>query len=201
MTDLARYRIGLTWPNGGPGVTTFWMSQGTLIGGWDQERVDVVAEDIYGVWQGLSPRIGAEVGWQIERAVDIVDVDSGALVNRIFHTLEDYSGSGSAGMAHVNRASQICVNLLTDVFTNGRQLRGRHFLGPVGDNAIDSSGYLETVTYQLAENVYPPLITGTGAKLAVYHRPPNGLSTGGSYGDVIAVQTKARPAILRSRRD
>jgi hypothetical protein len=93
------------------------------------------------------------------------------------------------------------------VFTGGRRLQGRTFIGPVGADALTSGGQITGGAITICNGAFEDLYTGTGARLCVYSRPVEA-STGppavdardGLYGDVVTAVTRSVPGTLRSRK-
>lgn len=201
MTELARVRAGLQWSNGGPGVTTWYFSPGVPPVQWTDAGLVDVLDEVLAFYTDFKPFLAAEVQVTVDPVVDIVQVDNGNMVNQIVVSGATRTVQGAGVAAHGNRASQLCVNLLTDKFAKGRRLRGRHYHGPLADRSIDGNGFIESLAYDFPQDGYTAMVSGIGTRLAVYSRPSSKGASDGSYGDVTALRVMERPAILRSRRD
>lgn len=208
MAEICRSRVTLDWDAGSPGVCTFHWTAGlpspldwTESGSQMHEELQVLFEDLSGV-------ILNQVSWTVEPVFDVLDVDSGDIVDQI--TLDDdpHVGTGAGTGTSSTRASQACFNHSTGLFHLGRRLRGRNFIGPIHSEALGSDGQFisgDIITYSEA---WDSVISGVGPRLAVYSRPKpivsGGVVTGytdGFYADVTNVTLKKAPGILRSRRD
>lgn len=100
-----------------------------------------------------------------------------------------YSAAGVGG----------CVTWNTGGIVNGRRLKGRTFLVPLGVQQYDSDGTLQTGT-TTALNAYATAMMASGP-LAVWHRPTSaGAADGTSYG-VLSFRVRDKVAFLSSRRD
>lgn len=89
------------------------------------------------------------------------------------------------------------INWLTGFFHNGRQVRGRTFLVPLGGNAFQTDGTLATAAQGTIVSAAATLLGGG---------PPLVVSGGGPPGEFIQVEITGasvpdKGAVLRSRRD
>lgn len=201
MADtLARLRVNLAGWDGAPGVNTWYFSAGTG-GSWLlanlQEACDVVNDMYVGIHENLVPGMTVSP----DPAVSYINIASGELVG--VETLDNSgwgtTGAGSSGAE--SRATQATCAFLTDRFINGRRLQGRVFLGPLASGSLDGSGLITTGTQSGIPPLLDGIISGTGARLAVYQRPKPGVGGSGDYGDVTSIVVRPKPGILRSRRD
>jgi hypothetical protein len=93
----------------------------------------------------------------------------------------------------------VCANLYTGKWHNGRQLRGRHFLGPVATGVYSITGGLSGSADSKIRTGYEAMTSGLGPRLCVYSRPNPEMAKAAFYEDVTAVKCKQRPSYLRSR--
>jgi len=201
MAEIARMRVALTWDNGGPGVNTFHFTKGTLIGSDWEDVGEVFYEELGDLYVLMQTYLINSLTWALEPVFDILDVDTGNITGVATAGGDPISGSGTSTANANSRATMICANYGTDVWANGRRLRGRTFFGPIPYNAINTSGQIGSSDRAAIENGYVALTSGVGPRLAVYSRPGPAPSSTGFYGDVTSVRVKTTPGILRSRRD
>lgn len=199
MTQLLRFRVGLMWDTGGPGVNTYYMSEGLPAPGDTDTWIERAAEEIYQVMVDLSPFRINTCQWTLERSVDVIDVASGNIVDQRDHTLDTFAGAGQNNQKSLSRAQQLYCRFLTDQWSDGRRLAGGTFIGPLGYDAVDANGQFSNAQKATIENAFSAITTGVGSRLAVYSKPQGGRP--GRYGDVTAVRVKTTPGSLRSRRD
>lgn len=199
MAEIARSRVELTWDYGGPGVCTYHWSKGTQTGEWSEIAQDFHDEiaAMFGVVDGYMVD---DLTWTVSPDVDIIEVETGYLVDQF--TLPDTPPTGTGGNTGtaVSRAQQFCVNLGTDIFFEGKRLRGRTFLGPVGNDVVTANSTVGSSDRTAIEGAFTAMTSGLGSRLAVYHRANPSTNTGGYYGDVVSVRLKDVLGSLSSRR-
>lgn len=201
MTTLARLRVDLTGWVGGPGVNTWYFSPGVPPGNDDPDVMTQIAWDVRNAMSDIAGLFPSAVSWTPNGSVDLLDSETGQNTGVLALTEPITPGSGSAGTSATSRATMICVNLLTGHWLNGRQLRGRHFLGPIDAAAIVDDGSISSATAASVAAIYSGFLSGLSPRLCVLHRPKVGFPGTGEYADVTSVSVMRRPAVLRSRRD
>lgn len=199
MTDMARSRLAITWPAGGPGVTTFYWTSGIPAGPIDATLVSEFHDEMISSLSALTLFWAGDVTMQFEPDVDIIDPATGNITDIVTQDTTPSIAIGSGAGTGISRGEQIVANLITDNFDGGKRLRGRHFLGPISTGVLDVSGRLTGARQAQIEDEYVAITTGVGPRLAVWHRPT--IDGPGYYGDVVKVQVSDRPGLLRSRRD
>jgi hypothetical protein len=201
MAELARCRVELSWDSGGPGVNTFYWSKGSMIGDSWYDVMDVALEELQVTYEGLAPIIADTAHWAISPDFDIIDVESGNIIDQDSLTREMGGGTGSATATGVSRAQQAYFRFKTDNFTDGYRLAGGTFIGPIA-SGMDENGKFGSAARLEYEDAWTAPTSGLGPRLAVYHRPvTTGVPSDGYYGDVVQVRMKDVPGTLRSRRD
>ena len=201
MTDMARSRIGIQWPNGGPGVITLYWTSGFPAGPIDATAVSDFHDELDSMIAGFVGVMPSDVSMIVEQEVAVITPETGAMTGVVIDPTARVGQAGTKSSAGTSRASQVCYNLLTDDFTGGRRLAGRHFWGPIASDAITTGGYISSTLYTGGNDFYAAIITGVGARLAVWHRPTSPTAADGRYADVTAIKVKPVPAVLRSRRN
>lgn len=201
MTDMARSRIHIEWPNGGPGVNTFYWTSGYPAGAITEETVSDFHDELDAWILGLVGIYPTDASLVVEREVAIITPETGNITNVLVDPTVREAENGTGVATGSSRATQLVANLLTADFTAGKRLRGRHFIGPVSPNAIEAGGYTLTAMMTGIPDTYQAIISGVGGRLAVWHRPTGPSASDGRYADVTGVTVKPTPGILRSRRD
>jgi hypothetical protein len=91
-----------------------------------------------------------------------------------------------------------CVTWRTGEVANGRLVRGRTFLVPLGGSSYQNDGSIGTEILAAIRNAANSLVSNAGGHLLVWHRPVGG--AGGSKHPVVAATVADRAAVLKSRR-
>jgi hypothetical protein len=92
-----------------------------------------------------------------------------------------------------------CVGWQTGGIVNGRRLKGRTFLVPLGVQQYDSDGTLQTGTLATL-TTYATAMLASGP-LAVWHRPTSSAAADGTSYGVQTFKIRDKVAYLSSRRD
>lgn len=94
-----------------------------------------------------------------------------------------------------------CVNWTTSLIVNGRKLRGRTFLVPMGSAAFQTDGTLKDSDRTAIVTASNTLCSfQDNLVLGVWHRPAPGAADGVA-AQVASASVKDKAAVLRSRRD
>lgn len=200
MTELARVVITSTGYLGAPGYNIIHASQGTIVPMDRQDVADSICQDLSDAYQDFQSYLVDEVQWAIGPTVQFIDVDSGALLDEITASFSNQVITGAGTGLALDRSACFNVAFRTNDFVNGRRLIGRSFVGPISNNGFTSSGQIDSGVVSTVSSAFDGLISGLGARLAVYHRPAPGQTTGGTYGDVVTVTCRSVPGTLRSRK-
>jgi hypothetical protein len=199
MAEIARSRVALKWDQGGPGVNTLYWTAGVPSPLDWVNSADQFHKEIGNTYSALQSSMVASLEWEVEPKFDIIDVESGNIIRQHVLDSEPVGGNGANSNTAATRAQQVCFNHYTDTWRNGRNLRGRTFLGPIGTGVVNPDGTFSQSEITRMRDAWTALISGPGPRLAVYHRPFGAQQTGGFYGDVVVVGMKKVPGILRSR--
>lgn len=201
MASIARTRVSLTWDAGSPGVNTYYWSAGVPSPLDWTNSADQMHVELAQAYRDMSGYINRVVDWQVEDTFDIIDVESGNITDQLTLSGTDNFGSGTSTGQSGPRMVQAYVGFRTDLYRNGRRLRGGVFIGPLGGDTTLGNGAFGPGDIATFQNAFTAVTSGVGPRLGVYHRPQRGQAGGGFYADVVNVKCKATPAILRSRRD
>lgn len=183
---------------GGPGVNVFYFTKGTPPMDDEtavQDAYDMLHASFEAIAVGLAPGIRLVVGTEATQ----IDAETGEVVGVTPVTTSDtdISGSGTGGL--LPRGTSLCMRHSTGLWQNSKQLVGRSFIGPIAGGSMTTAGQIEPTFGTLVENDFNGLISGVGARLAVWHRPAVGTHTGGYYADVVRLSVNSVPSTLRSR--
>lgn len=201
MAQIARTRVQIDYAGGGPGVTTCYWSKGLSASAYDADLAGAFADDLETTLLAMQAAFPNWLTFTVLAQVDVLEASTGEIQDQLVATDGTRIVPGTNTNLDASRATQVCVNLLTSDFVNGRRLRGRHFWGPLAPNLIISDGSVFAAFREDIPDDYSGMISGLGPRLAVWHRPTGPTASDGTYGDVTSVVAKRLPGILRSRRD
>lgn len=200
--SIGRMRVALSWDKGGPGVNTFYFTTGIggTTGDWGN-AADQFYQELAATYQNMSGALIPSLRWEVENSVDILDVATGNITDQFVPHSTILHGIGQAPTEIMSRATQGWINFMTDVWQNGKRLRGGIFFGPIAPITMTADGEISLGSRENWEASFDALTSGVGPRLAVYHRPGGNQGGPGYYGDVTGVKAKLLPAVLKSRRD
>lgn len=190
------HRVQAVWTGfpGAPGYSSFYFRPFT--GGGDVDQAIGRVRGFFAEWRRLLP-LGVSI--QVQATVEEVDETTGMLTGYLDGEEVEPVLTSTAGNDFAGPAGAV-VNWLTGTVRNGRRVRGRTFLVPLGLNAYDSDGTLgDTALSDLRAGANILLSTEFEQELVVWARP-----NGGSPGEAASVTGHRVPdmaAVLRSRRD
>lgn len=190
MTEIARVRVALTGWDGGPGVNTFYCLD-----------PNPFLEQLRTFFDAINQFIPNDVTMQVSGVGDLLEAESGDLTGAFSITapaavLGENAGFFASPVGYV-------VHWLTPAIADGKHLRGRTFLVPIGGEGFNAGGGINTgwtATLQTAATV---LCAAASDNFVVWHRPNAALDPPrvGSVGFATAAVIASKPAVLRSRRD
>lgn len=197
--------------SGGPGLNTFYFiaasGGGALVSGSAQLAHDRVRNAFY------DARAAWPTSWTLamQDNVDCLDPVNGDLVDSVATTpIAGVTGTAAGGFGPI--AAAILLRLQTSIFSDGRRIQGRAFLGPVV-NSTDTNGTpapaLITAGTAFATALadaglwtsYPRVVVWRRPRLADALRTPAVTARDGMYAEVTSSSVPDKYAVLRSRRD
>jgi hypothetical protein len=99
-------------------------------------------------------------------------------------------------------ASGACINWYTDGVRNGRRVRGRSFMVPIGSNGMENNGTLNATALGSWRTATDLLIASfENSTLGVWSRPSAPAATDGIWHKTTSMTIPDKAAVLRSRRD
>jgi len=201
MPQIYRTRIALSGWEGAPGLNTLYWSGGTLTGTPSSSQVAAYHEEIGDAWATIGGYCCDSWTYLVETTVDIIDVESGNIIGIIESDESAPTWSqGTGTISKVARNTVLNIAYGTDVWNNGRRLRGRTFFGPLNAEALGEDGQILSSCVSAVEDALVAITSGVGPRLAVYSRP-KAPTNEGFYGDVVSVLCRSKPGSLTSRRD
>lgn len=190
--------------SGGAGVTQMAIQE-TVNGGWTgAASAQTAVNAVRTFWQASINTYPNEIQLTVSPTVDAFLHDSGTLVG------SDAAATPPAVVSGTNTGSYSMaaggkLQLKTATIRNGRRVRGSLFIVPCAGDVFDSNGQATTTPrtgWINAMNTLRTTLNTASLELVVWSRPT--IAGGGSNGNVAAitsVDSPAKGAILRSRRD
>ena len=205
MARLWQWQFTLDGWQGAPGVNTFFTTVG--IGVAVEDQIQNTAGLFQSAYADMIDFFSEGISISCPEVVPEIDVATGQIQEAHSVPMVWSESSGTGGDA-MSRATMGKLQFRTDLWRDGRQVRGGVFLGPVGTNAIDSTGLITGLFRSAAGDAFNGLtdvLSPNDARLAVYSRPrqagPGVTQRDGALAHVTDVSLWNKPAVLRSRRD
>lgn len=189
-------RITAVWNGfrGAPGYSNFYF-QGQSA---DEEDAAAHGLAVREFFQGVREELAGDTTVTIQGTADNIDETNGNIIGQVdFDQPPVVLANGSATYS---AATGAVVNWMTGAYKNGRRVKGRTFLVPLGSGAFDGQGDLAAATLTVLRDAAQGLVANPGpVPMVVWSRPKNG--AGGSVATVTSARVPDLGAILRSRRD
>lgn len=200
--SMPLYRAQWRWTGftGSPGYTTLHFLDPDPI---SQAGIDQTAARARTFWTAIKAHLPSSVVVNEPTILEEIESTTGALVAE--HTMP--AGTPHTGVLAGNFSSAVgaCISWNGFGILNGRRMRGRTFLVPLGANAFDPDGTLDDAVRTSIVSAGNALADagelGDGIDLAVYHRPSAVGAADGVASGVVNCSVNDRGAVLRSRRD
>jgi hypothetical protein len=200
MANILRIKINWSGFTGGPGYTNLHFEP-TAGGAIDQTVVDSAvnkAAFFLSPWRAYQP---LNLSTSVDTAVAEIDENSGTIQN--YWTGPTVAPGLGASSGVYAAGSGACISLYTADVRNGRRVRGRIFMVPLGNAALEADGTINSGALTAMRSSAATLIDELDpARLTVWVRPfgfPIEIN-GGAY-NVTSYSIKDKVAQLRSRRD
>lgn len=199
MAELLRVTVNWTGFVGGPGYTNLHfadetgipLTQGTVDGA--VTKLDAFLDS----WVAVIPTV---VNFTIRPDVEIIENTSGAIL-RYMTATPDGTRVGTSSGTYV-AGTGACVNWYTEGVRNGRRVRGRTFMVPLGFQAQTLDGTIDDTRLATMRAAAAALRSPSGeGDLCVWSRPTTPGGTDGAHYKVTASTVNDKMAQLRSRRD
>lgn len=194
---MLRVRTALTGWDGGPGLMTQYFltplqDEAAALRVSGAVRANI-ATALVNFWpDGVVAQTSGDV--------DVLDAGTG-LITDTLSVATPLPVAAAGGVVHAPPSVALLLQIRTATFLAGRRLRGRMFLSPLKQGAIDSLGDATTESQlglaAFGDNLLSSLEAGD--TWVVWSRPKPG--TPGSAGPVTAVSVPRKLAVLTSRRD
>jgi hypothetical protein len=199
MSSFFKTAIKWTGFPGGPGFTNlYWRTIGDVE--VDQAAVNGTVTKVETWLNAWRPYFPVGVTTQLDSVVTEINTGTGAQIGFFNATVAAAApGQDSAGYS---AASGACINWSTAGVRNGRRIRGRTFMVPIGGTGFDGTGTLADNRLQFMRSSTATMLANqTSSQLIVWSRPTKAAPDSGEPWPVSAYSIPDKAAILTSRRD
>lgn len=204
---MFRVRVATSGWSGGPGLNTFYFV--SLVENAAEAQLCVTrVQSAFTDGKALYPSI---VRIQVSGDVDLVDSINGDVTDTITVDEPPVINGGGPDASYMAPATAALLQLRSSKFSAGSRLRGRAFISPLYSQNVNGDGTNTTAAKALVLAMGAALldIGVAGPKLVVWRRPKTHKDAAGNKivdrvgmtGDIVAVSTPAKFAVLKSRRD
>lgn len=199
MSDFFRVVVNWTGFNGGPGFTNLYFRTAGSTAVLLTDAQDAVTK--VDAWvSALSNHLPSSVTVRVDPTVTEMNEQTGAQIGFLPTTAPAAHPGGDGG--GYSAASGACFNWYTSGVRNGRRVRGRTFIVPLGGTKYDSTGTLAATTLTAYQNATATLLANvTSSRLHVWSRPSGPGASDGQAHPVEFYTLPDKAAILTSRRD
>jgi hypothetical protein len=202
MGNILRIKINWSGFTGGPGYTNLHYET-TAGGAIDQAAVDSAVNKsafFLSAWRPYQP---LNLSTSVDTAVAEVDENTGTIQN--YWTGPTVAPGLGASSGVYAAGSGACISLYTADVRNGRRVRGRIFMVPLGTASLEADGTLNSTALTAFRASAASLIDDLDpVRLTVWVRPTEIIGEpfidGGAYA-VTSYSVRDKVAQLRSRRD
>jgi len=187
MSRIYRVRTAITGNSGGSQVATHYFDATSPFAAQD------AADAVHAFWDALKSKIVTSYSFQVEGAVDEIDVTTGNPVatNAVTSTVV----TGTEGTEKLPPATQGLIEWRTGFYVGGREIRGRTFIPGLSNSSSAANGVPTSTWITLANGAATAIIGWTSSNFVVYSPKK------AQQALVIAGTPWNEWAVLRSRRD
>jgi len=164
---------------------------------------------VHNFWDALKGSLPTDFHAQVEGAGDIIEDTTGELTGA-WTGVQPLQVVGLVGGSYAAPVGLV-VDWLTSTILDGKRVRGKTFVVPVGGSSFESDGSPDAGTIATFQAAGAALIAAEGGLLCVWHRPrvarpadgsrPAVTARAGGHAEVTSCSVPNLAAVLRSRRD
>lgn len=196
-------RVQTRWDgfNGAPGFTVMHFRD------FDTDTAPTIAQATAALdrvrlfFETVKSQIPSACRVTVQPVVDVIEHTDGSLVDSLNVTSSPAAITGTSAGTVAGPAGAV-FNWRTNTIRNGRRVRGRTFLVPLGATAYEANGTLSAAALTSFNTAATALVDSTGTPdLFVYGRPSAPQATDGVIAVVSSYTIPDMVAVLRSRRD
>lgn len=199
MAQMLKAKLNWTGFTGAPGYTNLYFrdfSEGPV----DQAMADGAKTKLTNFMASLGTRLPSTVTLSLDSTMDIVEDTNGQLQG--FLTVTPPAPVVGSVAGSYSAASGACITWNTNGVRNGRRIRGRTFIVPLGGTIYDTDGTISTTHLNAFRTAAADLTNSTGTgDLGVWARPTAPGATDGAWWVATGGSVRDKVAILTSRRD
>lgn len=201
MARIIRVKINWSGFTGAPGYTNLHFEPAVEADPVTQGTVDDAVTKVDTFLNAFQPLFPPPVVTGVANTIEELDEQSGN-IEKFWTGTPAAANAGTSATGIYAGGSGVCVNWLTGDVWNGRRVRGRTFMVPIGGDALTNDGTIDNTRLTAFRAAADGLRAEAGlSHLVVYRRPdPNLIIDGGAYR-VTASNITDKLAQLRSRRD
>lgn len=199
---MSTMRVRALWtvPNGGPGISTFFVGSA---GGFDVAQAQLATDDLRSFFAAIASVFPSTVTISMDSEVDIINEVTGQL-GAVHGVTPGASVAGTSG-GSVHASGVGCrVRWNTAGIRNGRRVVGTTFIVPISAGGYDTSGTIfptfVTTISDAAANVMLALDLDL-IPLQVWSRPTVAPVASGQLSEVTSRSVPDKVAWLRTRKE
>jgi hypothetical protein len=199
MTQMLRAKLNWTGFTGAPGYTNLFFRDFTE-GPVTQEMADGAKTKLTNFMASLGTRLPSTVTLSLDSTMDIIEDTTGQLQG--FMTIVPPAATVGSVAGAYSAASGACITWNTNGVRNGRRVRGRTFIVPLGGTIYDTDGTIATTHLTAFRTAATDLTAASGAgDLGVWARPSAPGASDGAWWVATGGSVRDKVAVLTSRRD
>lgn len=200
MSTLLRVKMRWSGFVGGPGYSIFHMRDQLDSTPEDLTAVNAALTKVQAFANGIKSVVAHTVTLQVENDVEVIETTTGQLQNVISGTAQTAVVS-TASTATYSGATGAVITWRTAGVRNGRRVRGRTFLVPIGGSLYQTDGTLGPTTITTLGTAAAAFIDLAGdADMGIWARPTAPGATDGVWFPCSTFTVPDMAAVLKSRR-
>jgi len=173
MTNIQRIRVALTGFVGGPGVATFYALD-----------APTALPSLRTLWGALAVSMPTSVSIKVLASGDTIEDTTGVLVGA-------WAAADAAGVVGADGSTYpapvgACISWLTSTIFDGKRLKGRTFVVPMGGGSYQLDGTINAANITTFTNAAQAYVAAQVANALVWHRPRAAKPADGSRPAVTA---------------
>lgn len=185
---MKQYRVSWTGsPVTGPGVSTFYESPSSGVGG---------ADELVNFFIAIAGVVPAGVQWNIPSSGDLIESTNGHLAGSWSDPGTGGTVGSSGGTGFVNGVGARVVWQTNGIYHNQR-VRGSTFIVPMATNSFEGAGNLTAAAIATLQGAADALVSAFPT-MGIFSNPRGG--TDGEFNPVVSALVKDQVSWLRSRR-